>query len=146
MKRLITFVVALLALPASATDTPPNLVNKQQGCQVYTMCGAQTATGACTLGATGLKIVADTIGKYLFSAYANQSTASTFSCDFKSSDTDSSGTAWTITGTSPPTLTNSQLMSSFEGQFYNLWVNCSSISGGGAAVTITLLACPLRTP
>lgn len=124
--------------PQLASDAPASGTN---GCQKYLMCNAQTSTGDCTRA--GDEIVARLFGRYTVTFYGTQSTATTYSCDIVSNDEghdEASGSGYTVNTSS---LTNSAEVLSLEGLFDYVWVNCSSISGGGAAVTVTMLACPL---
>lgn len=139
VRALIGLFVLLICVEASA-DVEITRSEVIRGCEKYTMCAAQTATGDCTaLPASGEERVLRTLGKgSKLSFYSTQSVGDHI-CDVMSNDTGHdvlSGVGQKINAAS---LTESAMTLTLYGVFDYIWVTCPTIVTS-ATVTVSICA------
>jgi len=140
MKGFFVFMLVMFATQAMADTSPSRSGVGQNGCYIYTMCDAQTATGACTVSpAAGDERVAVLGDMSNLTLYGNQSSDDAHTCNLHTSDTgyDASSGEGQLVNSSP--LTDSAQVISISGLFYHLWVECTTIT---TQATVTMLVCP----
>lgn len=142
--RLALALVALFWAAGASADVPARrqLVTGElmghSGCHVFTLCSAQTATGAC-VDATPDEIVADLSGFATATAYATSGTSTDFTCNLFSNLTGhdaGSATAGQVNGSS---LTEASRIQVLPFGLARVWGNCPEIANGN--VTIEVIAC-----
>lgn len=142
LKRLATLALLAIwmALPAIA-DTGPATEPQGQGCVTYTLCNAQTATGTCTVNpASGDELVAIIFTKSNWSFNADESTATTFSCNIQEAYSGHDSGASNATDLFTTALSQTQYTNKWGGVLTRIWAECATITGGN--VTIRATACP----
>lgn len=143
--HILSVVTVLMLLPWLAWADVAPAAHKQgrNGCQSYVLCDAEGDTGDCMSG--GDEIVLDNLGgsRSRHTIFAHRSAATTFSCDIIASDMghdEGGGAGVDVTATSITQGAPSHTLEGLGALF--LWANCSTISGGGATVTMTINSCP----
>jgi len=146
MKRLI--LLALLVATAASADNPPissATINGPGGgvTKLGTLCSAQPSSGTST-GCTGTvngvsdQLVADLRGYSSVAFYANQSTATTFTCDVYTSDNGYDADSGVGQDRSSTAMSETQTMIVLDGALAFAWIECSAIADN--QVTITFVA------
>jgi hypothetical protein len=142
--RALAAFAFLAPAAAWAADTAAPWRSLSNGCGVYTLCNAQSATGVCGNGSANY--VADVSGRYAMTVYATSSTATTFTCDLYTSDNGyqaTTRTALTSSGASTQlSYAASRFSVSIAGTLASLWAECTTAITGGT-VTINAYVCPL---
>jgi hypothetical protein len=154
---MIRTLLALLLLGAAApafADKPPisakGIGSGDSARTIGTLCSAQTATSTGCTTALGALVVYDGVASTSnvivldarpFSSialYANQATATTFTCDLYTSDNGYDADSGVGQDRTTTALTETQQMVSIEGSFAYVWMECSGIADN--SLTITFVA------
>ena len=142
-KTILILFLCLLYASVTLGDTEPALVRPGANkCEEYSVCTAQTATGACTvLPASGDERVLDTFIKGFNSlTFFSHESVGNYSCDvfLSSNGFDASGGSG-IKATSQSITQNNQGVVLAAAGFGHMWVQCATIA---TSVTMTVNACP----
>lgn len=137
-------LVSLLALMLMAV-APGILDDWGGGVQRLQMCVAQAngAEGPCdSVGdGTGAEIVYRMAGRYTFTVYGTQSTATAYNCDVYSNDTGYDADAGDVQKMNTDSITHQNQVISFSGLMDYVWLQCDTITGG--VIKATMLVAPL---
>lgn len=133
-RLILILAFALLALARSAHADVG--VGGPSG-SPWPLCAAQTATGACTESpASGEERVATVDGFSTFTAFAEASTATTFTCQIISNDEGHDDATADGDGTVVATLTQASRQARWPGPDSKLFVTCNPITGGNVTITV----------
>ncbi len=140
-RYILTLAAMLVASSALAADVAPaQLMVYGDGCIQYTMCSAETtaAAGPCNSGTDD--IVLRVGQRSTFTAYTEQSTATTYTCFPYSND---HGFASLVASTkmSETPMTPSNRRVHIHGLYDYVWWQCETSIAGGS-VTLNMNVCP----
>ena len=141
MKHLLFLLALFVTASAFADTSPTRLGDLSNTCGKFVLCGAQTATGDCTvLPASGDEIVLETFSKWSsFTLYSNESVGN-HTCHIFSNNGGHDAEPGDAIQISTTALSETQeLITLNGGNFGFIWANCSAI---GTSVYITVKACP----